>query len=600
MKILQAVRKHPLLFLSALLPVAVIGFLVLISVYSADDFSYSTFFDEGLAGYIDRMVKHYQEMNGRVIVHVAAHMLFYLGSGAFCLIGMTLTVLVPWFTARSAEFSKRTALFNVGLFAIGITAIPSQVLRQSLLWRSALCNYFLPTALLCGLLALLSRSRGKNPVPIHRYILLIVYACICGATTEQTGLLAVALSLYFAVSAFWHRKKQCLPFAGAALAALIGVWTIFASPATDARLAFETGLNQGFFDLPSLLASFRHITQTLCQTPNFSIFLLIFFTLGGIKLFITLKHRLWALWTAIPSLGSVVLPFIGDQASESYYALLLIAAFALAVQLLFSKAETAGLLALLAIGSMLVMLPTASTGGRVLMPMFLYLIASDILLISTLTEHCRIAVRGGIWAAALGLSLFSLIPLLSGCIHNFKIDQLNKGYVREAKETGILYYCSDYDLDYTHTKPYTADYCLHDYFHSIGLSEEETEIYFYDSQSSAIYVEGTRTMLPAIHNEQGEALYPIRNFYETLGAIVDWDENTDLVTITYKDRVCYVRYLSPTEATVFWTDLNGKEHAVLVERNSSLYYTYLGEAAISEPFGLTVERTDAKTITVRK
>ena len=596
-KAIQALRKHPFLVLSALIPVAVVGFLVLISVYSADDFSYSTYLNDGLGSYIEKMIWHYEMMNGRVVVHVAAHLLLRMGSVAFALVGILLTVLIPWFAARSAGLSKKAAVFGTGLFAIGITAIPSQVLCQSLLWKSAFCNYFLPTAMLCGLLTWFNRLRSKQSVPIYQYILLAVYACLCGATTEQTGLLTVALSLYFAVSTLWHRKKQFLPFAIAAITALIGVWTIFASPATDARLALETGVNQGLFDLLSLQAAFGLLVQILQQTPVFCILLLLFFALGGTHLFFTLKHRFWALWTGIPALGAVAVPFIGEQA-DLFYALLLIAALVLAVQLLFCRAEIAGLLTLLGIGSMLVMLPTTSTGGRVLMPIFLLLIAADTLLIASLTADRKRSVRCGIWGAALGLSLFYMIPLLLGCIHNYKIDQQNKAHVREARETGILYYCADYDLDYTHSKPYTADYCFHDYLDSVGFSQEECEFYFYDSRSSAIFVNGKRTMLPTYQNEQGETLYPLRNFYETMGATVGWDESAALASVTYQGRVFYVHYLSATEATVFWTDSDGQEHSIPVTRASNRAYTYLSEAAISEPFGLTVERTDDHTITV--
>lgn len=596
---IQAIRKHPLLILSVLLPLALIGFLLLIAVYSADDFSYSTYFNNGLGEYVKKMIRHYETMNGRVLVHVAAHLILYLGNLAFAAIGMLLTVLLPWFAARGAGLSKKSALYGVGLFAIGVLVIPPQISKQGLLWCAAFCNYFLPTTMLCGLLAWLFRLRSRQTAPIYQYALLIAYAFLCGATTEQSGLLTAVLLLYFTFTAPWHRKKQAFPFAIAAIAALIGVWSIFASPATDARLALETGINQGLIDLPSLHESFWYITQTFYQTPTFCILLLIFFTLGGIKLFLTLKHRLWALWTVLPAFGTLLYPLIGKGDAELYYALLLIAALALAVQLLFCKGEAIGLLVLLAVGSMLVMLPTTSTGGRVLMPLFLYFITADVLLIVSLSERSRPQLRGGIWAAAVGLSLIAVIPMIGGCLHNHKIEQRNAAHAEEAKKSGVLYICSEYDMAYTHTKPIDAVYCLNDYLDALGLKRETTEIYFYDSQSYPIYINGVRTTFPALQTENGELLYPLRCFYETLGASVEWNGYNETVDVTYGERSFQIRYLSPEEALVIRIDADGQEHAVHVPRLSIADNSYLGEAAFTEPFGLSLKKTDEKTISVR-
>ena len=46
-------------------------------------------------------------------------------------------------------------------------------------------------------------------------------------------------------------------------------------------------------------------------------------------------------------------------------------------------------------------------------------------------------------------------------------------------------------------------------------------------------------------------------------------------------------------------DADGQEHAVHVPRLSIADNSYLGEAAFTEPFGLSLKKTDEKTISVR-
>jgi len=105
---LRSIKKHPWLVFSVLLPVAFIGMITFISVYSADDFSYSTYFNNGIGGYVDMMVNHYQTMNGRVIVHVVAHLLLYFGNVSYSAFAILLTCFTPWITARAAGLSKKS------------------------------------------------------------------------------------------------------------------------------------------------------------------------------------------------------------------------------------------------------------------------------------------------------------------------------------------------------------------------------------------------------------------------------------------------------------------------------------------------------------
>ena len=70
------------------------AFLLGIAVYSADDYWYSTFMDGGLGEYLRLMRVHYEEMNGRMLVHAAAQLILHCGSWLFALAGTALTLAI--------------------------------------------------------------------------------------------------------------------------------------------------------------------------------------------------------------------------------------------------------------------------------------------------------------------------------------------------------------------------------------------------------------------------------------------------------------------------------------------------------------------------
>ncbi len=63
------VREKALLFLLIIICLALVAFLAGITVYSSDDYWYSTFMDGGVARYFGMMKEHYLTCNGRNLVH---------------------------------------------------------------------------------------------------------------------------------------------------------------------------------------------------------------------------------------------------------------------------------------------------------------------------------------------------------------------------------------------------------------------------------------------------------------------------------------------------------------------------------------------------
>ncbi|MBQ3084629.1 MAG: hypothetical protein IJC46_04165 [Clostridia bacterium] len=589
--------KRTAQILMGAIPLALIGFITFTAVYSADDFSYSTYFDGGLSEYLARMLEHYRTMNGRVVVHVVAHIVLFLGNFAFAACGMLACFSIPWFCARSNGRSKAAAFWGVGIFCLGLMAAPPSVLRESLLWLSAFCNYALPTAMLCLLLFFSNRLYGREKTPILPFALLGVYGFLCGATTEQSGPLAILLLLFFAAKAVPHNKKSILPFLLCAITAALGTATIFASPATATRTAIETGNGGSGITLDAIAASFSQFRTLVDDTPFFAILSVALLAVGGFKSGSKCKHPRLALLFLLPAAVAMAVPFTDGLLADACLGLSLLGIIALAVFLLLYRETNVGLLLLLGIGSLLIVLPTDSVGGRTLLPLILYFLAAITLLLCDLTESCRAAVPLSLWTAILAFAMIAILPLIRGCFINFTVEQRNLAHAREAKESGVLYYCVDYDLNYTHSKPYTYDYCLKTYYGSVGLTEDEVAFYCYSDRHPTLYAEERRVSLPLLQNEAGERLYPLRKFYETLGAILEWNQATQSCIVHYGARCFEIIYLSATEVQVNWTDSDGQPQSLRAARFCDTP-TYVGEAVITEPFGLSITETDDNKLIV--
>lgn len=166
------------------------AFLLGIAVYSADDYWYSTFMDGGLGEYLHLMRVHYEEMNGRMLVHAAAQLILHCGSWLFALAGTALTLAIPWASLRAARLPAARHVACLLIFGAGLLLMPGGMLSRGFLWTSAFCNYVLPTAMVCALLPLLQRlSERGGSLPLAAGT--AFFSLLCGATTEQSGFVAL-------------------------------------------------------------------------------------------------------------------------------------------------------------------------------------------------------------------------------------------------------------------------------------------------------------------------------------------------------------------------------------------------------------------------
>ncbi len=576
---------------------AAVAFLLLITVYSADDYWYSVFMDGSFKEWLELMRYHYETFNGRVLVHIAAQAILHFGNWFFALFGTAVCAAIPFFAGRAARTDAWTGRLCALIFGTGLLAMPLQIMSQGLLWISAFCNYALPTAMICGEILLLERVLEKErpgfaPVPAC-----MIAGFLCGATTEQSGLVAACAALFFAlVSLFRNRRAFFAAFLTAAAAAG-GLLTIFLSGATLSRLERETESGSLAETIEAFEKGFEKQAEILSSSHIVSVLLAIIFVCAGLAL----ARRCAGKAVAVPFVLAAALPLAVPFCTGGAFNLLFGAALALtviaALALIYAGSRTEALLLLCAVASVLVMCPTESSGGRVLLPFYMYVLAAAALLLSKELEHINPAVSSGILTAAAAAALLAGIPVFKGCWANHETDLINQVHARDAAVTGELYYCIDYDRRYTHTKAYEDGYFYEKYLESVGLDESETAVYFYSEHAPAVYVGDTRLASPAVAGSDGGWLLPLRDIIEGLGGSLDV-HNTG-ITVHFGRQSYELTYPATDRIKISWTDAYGVSQELVVERSPQYFQTVLSENAYSEAFGLTVTEGD-NSITVTR
>lgn len=571
---------------------------MLITVYSSDDYWYSTFLDDGWAKYLQKMTYHYNEFNGRMLVHFVAHVILHCGNWLFALLGTALCVAIPCSAAASAGLERRYLPACALLFGIGILAMSHTMLTRSVLWISAFCNYVLPTSMICALVALLQRiTRDKQ----HRWwmwISCIVYSFACGATTEQSGIVSVLAALYFiAVCLFTNRGKLIYPLLSGVSGAF-GVLTIFMSPATEQRFASETDTGSTTSLLDSLWDGFEGQVQLLGSGYANALLILLLFVAIALVLWKTGRGKAPAVLCIIPALLAPAATYFSGDVRTWLYLAIFICLILSALSLIAVGHRIEALLILLAVGSICVMLPTTSLGERILLPFYLYCAAAVAVMLSRVIGDHRPKLSAAVLTVIALATLILRIPLFSICWGNHEVEELNGLYAKEAKATGVLYYCMDYNMGYTHYKAFTDSYFYTKYLESVGLDDAEgLQVYFYSADRPEVYVGEQRMTSPAFKGDNGDWLLPLRGIIEYLGGTVDWDAG--VTTVTLYGRTYSIRDGIPGTCTVNWIGWDGTQKSFDCVRTVNYFQTCLDFTFYSDVIGLNVTTSeDGSRITV--
>ena len=560
-----------------------IGFTALITVYSSDDYWYSVFMDQGPLGYFKLMGEHYLTFNGRVLVHVVAHLILFAGNWLFALFVLGCCVAVPWLLWRTQRPSQGGYLPYLVLFAIVLLAMPTPLYKQGMMWVSASCNYLLPTLLLCSLFPLATRVRDGQTLDPKARRLLLAMAFLCGATTEQTGLMGILVVGYYWVSCRWTGANRSRPLLWGALAALAGWLTIFCSPATLGRLFSETNTLGEATLAQKLVGGFMDQTQLLTGSLTVPLLLLAVLLAGGVILFEKWGKAPWLWGLLLPVVAVMAIPFCPEKFKAVLLLVALVGLLAMAVLLLFTHQEWVGVLLLAAVGSLLVMLPTASVDARTLLPFYLLTAAAATALLAPAVPKLRFSVL------ALGvLVVVAFVPTLQGFWYNHQVDALNRQHVVEAAGKTRLDYCVDYDMDYTEYKAHSDGYFMQKYVESVGRDLTNTKVWFYSNRYPTVFCAGTELSFPAMPEGEDYAL-PVDEIVTAAGGTVYWHDG--ITDISYRG-VDYT--LTPkkgsSSAKITWTDPQGVEQTYESECEGLYTNICTRQGFVTDVLGIALER----------
>ena len=264
--------KNNLMFI--LIPIIFFSFLLInINVtYYGDDYYYLSFSDLSVQDFFAKHIEHYNNDNGRFIVHILVTIFLKLPMPFWQIFNSLMLTGICYFATRiltTKNDSKKPFILTLLFFFIASLSI--QITRQSVYWLTGSFNYVYPIFLLFCYWFCLSKIESKK-----YFILSIILGFLAAASMEQSAMMTLGLTLLTFLTKFKNIKdlknlvtisKQNLKLIILSIITLIGVCTVVLAPAQFVRIdkeqqetsTLDTIKNNSFFmirnyfDAPSIL-----------------------------------------------------------------------------------------------------------------------------------------------------------------------------------------------------------------------------------------------------------------------------------------------------------------------------------------------------------
>lgn len=582
----KAPRPATLLWLAVTAALALTVFaLAFMTPRSMDDYYYATFWNDGFSGFLRNFSHHYQGMNGRTFIHAVVTVVLRGGTVLFALVSVGLAVAIP-FWGHKLTSPDLSPLPTVAAFLAGLLLMPKFMMVQGVLWQSAYFNYVFPTAMITLLLYLLQRTVCIERLKPAAAVGVMVCAFLCGATTEQSGLLAVCAVLAVCAQCLFTNRTRLWLSLACLLTAAAGVCSVFLSPGTQARIQKESSGPL----LPNLCRGLTFQAQLMRDEP----FLLALLAL----LFLFLAFFCAARWGGkaapvflfllpLSTLLGVLLS--GKESVLPFYVALLAVTVGVGVFLWLKGARPLGVLLALAVGSLLVIAATQSFDARTLVPFYLYTVIA--------LSCCLGALWGGKWKP-LGCVCLAVLVVAGAVhigyhmphyVHNYTVEHRNRAAERKAHTTNVLWYDIDYHTDYTHLKPFNDAFCRNYYLPSVGLSDDDCQLFFCSSALPRVFLGDQQAELPALPDENGQPLLPLRAIIESFGGTVDWTPEITTIRLDGKESLLF--FNGPT-LYLSGTDSNGDPITMSTPYNKKYYTTILPPEFYERFYSIRVTQDD--------
>ena len=233
------IRTHRIIFaVFALLT----GMTAFVTVLFGDDYYYAYFVKAGGEFFLSENIVHYEQTNGRVLVHLLDELLIGFGLTPWrifvtvCVAGAALLIARIASDAYSAEAleSKKYAkalVFSCGAFA----SLDIAILRQSVWWATGSLNYLFPAVLLLFLWYNFEKPFKTSGKPA---LWLPALALLCGMSTEQAAFASLAVCVFYSVKAFLFRSARRFIYPVSLLSALAGFLTLYLAPGNRMRMEY--------------------------------------------------------------------------------------------------------------------------------------------------------------------------------------------------------------------------------------------------------------------------------------------------------------------------------------------------------------------------
>lgn len=538
-----------------------------ITTYSSDDYQYSTFLDSGIHEWMKMMQNHYQTINGRTFVHLIATAVLHFKNIVFAIV-FSISVFTIMLCFREKFIDKK--YFYI-LFFGGLVLTPRPIMVEGVLWISGFCNYVLPTAMTALLFYWSRNMLCKNSFTWEKVAFLLILSFLSGATTEQSGIaVCVLLILLFFEAVSNHNTSYVKICFVQTILALAGVVSIFLSPATQSRMGSE--INISFIRIITL--SLSEQKALILKSPA----LIILITLLPVLLFINTYRKKGTVIIGINCVLIEIYVFlitVTDSIFSAYcYGILLLLLLSLSIICWFLLSRTIGSLMCYAVLTVIIMLPTQSSVYRIFFPMytiFLSLVCSlfcneqsGLVRHSVLSKFCVLIL--------VLISMGTAVHDLPHYFYNHKIDVMNTEYEEQAKYSGVLYYCMDYDEEYTHTKAYNDGYIYSTFLSSTGSPSNQT-VYFYSKELPVIFVNNNRITSPAIKDDFGNFLVPLRDVIENLGGTINWNRKNEIEIIM--NKITYQLFKTEKGYELSYQNDNGFLYEDIPVSLSKSYYSIM-------------------------
>ncbi len=225
-------------------------------VLFGDDYYYATFV-RSPEYFLSENIRHFKEVNGRVLVHLFVELLLWdKGLTLFGVFNMAAIGASVFFAAAIAASAHKngffTRRFGVSLLVscFLFAALPLEMVKGTVYWATGSVNYLFPMALLLAFtyfsLAFYERGGGKCAP------LLILCGVLVGQSTEQASAGFLAVCFYFLMRSWLEerekgeKKRLVAVFAACFAVGLICFGILYLAPGNEAR----TGYYPDFYAKP--------------------------------------------------------------------------------------------------------------------------------------------------------------------------------------------------------------------------------------------------------------------------------------------------------------------------------------------------------------